>query len=327
MIVQKPAKQPNDAQKLQIQRKYGMFMHFGINTFANLEWSDGTLSPSIYTPTRIDAEQWVKTAKDAGMSYVILVSKHHDGFCLFDTKYTDYCVNSAPNKTDVVKEVSQACRKYGIKLGLYYSLWDRHEQCYSRDLFYVQFMKNQITELMDGRYGEIVELWLDGGWEKSSSQWHLDEIYDLVKTLQPNCVVGVNHTIGIYDSVGMAEKKYYPLNYQENYPMKFFPSDFRLCDPLITKSGADDPKIYSHKGEQYYLPFEGTICINTKRKWFWSEAYPSYENRTPEELARQYRHFTEQDNMFVVNCAPNKEGRIEEKDRNTLMRAAEILEL
>ena len=126
MIRQIPALVPNAGQRAQIERKFGMFIHFGINTFGNVEWSHGDILAERYRPAEIAADEWVRTAFEAGMNYVVLVTKHHDGFCLWDTAYTDYCVRESGNPTDVVKEVSKACEKYGVKLGLYYSLWDRN---------------------------------------------------------------------------------------------------------------------------------------------------------------------------------------------------------
>ena len=119
MITLTPSTLPNAAQRAQMERKYGMFIHFGINTFFDTEWSDGRLSVSGYRPTAIDADGWVRNAYEAGMNYVILITKHHDGFCLWDTATTDYCVNKSTCPTDVVAEVAKACKKYGIGLGLY----------------------------------------------------------------------------------------------------------------------------------------------------------------------------------------------------------------
>lgn len=328
MITQIPSLAPTKAQQLQIERKYGMFIHFGINTFNDTEWSDGTLSPLSYAPTKIDADQWVKTAYLAGMNYVILITKHHDGFTLWDSKYTDYGIGASNNKTDVVAEVSKACKKYGIKMGIYYSLWDRHEACYDNDNEYVEYMINQLTELMDGTYGEIVELWLDGGWDKTSKQWGLDKIYHCVKQMQPNCVMGVNLTIGEYNSLGMNGDKYMPCDYQKGDSMKFFPSDFRLWDPNFTREGKDaDPKIYTHKGEEYYLPFEATICVRNMKNWFWDPNYTSDPTVTPRFIADKYIHLTNQDNVLVVNCGPNMQGEIEEYDRQTLFEAARMLNI
>ena len=128
-----PANTPNKGQQMQIDRKFGMFLHFGVNTFGNVEWSDGSIPAEVYRPESIDAEQWVKTAYEAGMNYVIIITKHHDGFCLWHTKYTDYCVKNSGNPTDVIQAVAEACKKYNMGLGLYYSLWDRNAKSYTRD--------------------------------------------------------------------------------------------------------------------------------------------------------------------------------------------------
>lgn len=114
-----------------IKRGYGMFIHFGVNTFTDDEWSDGTTPASKYNPTHLNGDQWVRVARDAGFRYVLLVTKHHDGFCLWDSKYTTYDVGSSPVKTDVVKAVSDACHKYGLQFAVYYSLWDRHDPSFT----------------------------------------------------------------------------------------------------------------------------------------------------------------------------------------------------
>lgn len=227
LIHQIPSTEPTPGQLAQMERKYGMFIHFGVNTFGNVEWSDGGIDARSYQPDEIDAEGWVRTAYEAGMNYVIMITKHHDGFCLWDTKYTDYCVRNSGNPTDVVKAVSEACKKYGMGLGLYYSLWDRKEISYKENFNegYIPYMLNQLEELMDGRYGDIVELWLDGPWEKYSVQWRYDLIYDLVKRYQPMCQIGINHTIGL-PSLSDPGDRYLPCNYQEGDPIRNFPSDF-----------------------------------------------------------------------------------------------------
>ena len=160
LIAPIPATSPNEFQLQQIERRFGMFLHFGVNTFGNVEWSDGGIQAMSYQPSSIDADQWIRTAYEAGMNYVILITKHHDGFCLWDTDTTAYSVKHSGNPTDVVKAVAESCQKYGVKLGLYYSLWDRSEPTYKSDFAngYIPYMLRQLTELMDGRYGEIVEL-------------------------------------------------------------------------------------------------------------------------------------------------------------------------
>lgn len=318
-----PSREPNAVQRAMIERKYGMFIHFGINTFNDTEWSNGKLPISSYAPTGIDAEGWVKNAKDAGMQYVVLITKHHDGFCLFDTKYTDYCVSNSPNKTDVVAEVSKACKKHGIKLGLYYSLWDRHEPCYRKHSEYVDYMCNQLTELLDGRYGDIVELWFDGGWDKRSPKWNIPKLYDLIHTLQPNCAVAVNTTIGKDTLKGWNSHKYLPIKLVEGMPIRYFPSDFRLWDPHFTAE--NDPKLYAHDGKLYYMPFEATICIRNMKNWFWDPKYTSEPTVGAEFIVEKYRHLINQSNLLVVNVAPNTDGKQEDSDIDVLLEAAQIL--
>lgn len=325
-IMQQPSLKPTAGQQAQIDRKFGMFLHFGINTFNNTEWSDGTLPVSSYQPTAIDAESWVKTAYEAGMNYVILITKHHDGFCLWDTDTTTYSVKYSPNKTDVVAEVSKACAKYGVKLGLYYSLWDRHEKCYNDDEAYVQYMEKHLTEIMDGRYGEVVELWFDGEWDKTCRAWQLDRLYSLVKSLQPNCQIGVNQTIGKFsEKKGTPKKRYQPQNYRDRDPMQMFPSDFRLWDPYMCRE--DDPKIYTFNGKEYYLPFEQTICSRKEFSWFYSDTYESKALMDADEVIKNYRILEKIQNVMVINLPPDKNGKLVAGDVENLMHIADALSI
>ena len=318
MIRQLPGREPTEAQKAQMARKYGMFLHFGVNTFGNVEWSDGGIRARSYRPDTIDADGWVRTAWEAGMNYVILITKHHDGFCLWDTQYTDYCVKNSGNPTDVVAEVARACQKYGIGLGLYYSLWDRKEESYQNNFAdgYIPYMLNQLTELMDGRYGEIAELWLDGSWDKYCEQWRYDLIYDKVKRLQPSCQIGINQTIG-RPGLKNTEDRYLPCNYQEGDPIRNFPSDFRLWDPHCCRE--DDPKLYTHGGEVYYMPFEMTICSRDGFSWFYSNVYEETPLSDVGETVEKIQRVWKADNMAVINMPPNTEGKLVPADVEHLM--------
>lgn len=318
MIHQIPSLEPTPGQLAQMERKYGMFIHFGVNTFGNVEWSDGGIDARSYQPDEIDAEGWVRTAYEAGMNYVIMITKHHDGFCLWDTKYTDYCVRNSGNPTDVVKAVSDACRKYRMKLGLYYSLWDRKEISYKENFNegYIPYMLNQLEELMDGRYGDIVELWLDGPWEKYSVQWRYDLIYDLVKRYQPMCQIGINHTIGL-PSLEDPGERYLPCNYQEGDPIRNFPSDFRLWDPHPCR--LDDPKLFMHDGELYYMPFEMTICSRAGFSWFYSNIYEQKPVLDVKETVEKIKTVFAAQNMVVINMPPNIHGKLVEGDVKHLM--------
>ena len=306
--VLQPDTKPNAAQKELIKRGYGMFIHFGVNTFTDLEWSDGTTAATAYNPTQLDPDQWVRTAKDAGFRYVLLITKHHDGFCLWDSKFTDYDVASSPVKTDVVKAVADACKKYGLQFAIYYSLWDRHEPSFndSDPQIYIDYMLNQLKELFTN-YGSICELWLDGGWKRNPTDWGIDQIYKLVKQYNPKCAVSVNHTI-----VNEEGKRKFTLpssmTEDNKYFFHYFPSDFRLWDPkVITKF---DKKQYLHEGKSYYLPYEHTICLSSRWNWFQKSA--QLPVRELDELQELFYWCTDNDNSLVINVPPDKTGRVRE---------------
>lgn len=313
--VQLPDNKPNLAQQAMIKRGYGMFMHFGVNTFDDVEWSDGSIPVEHYKPTHLDPDQWVRVARDAGFRYVILITKHHDGFCLWDSKYTTYDVGASPVKTDVVKAVSEACKKYGLGFGIYYSLWDRKEPTYNdKDpQKYIDYMKNQLTELFTN-YGSICELWLDGSWKRDPKDWGLDQIYKLVKSYSPNCVISSNNTI-----VGTEEGKDYILpskmTEDNKNSFRYFPSDFRLWDPkLITRY---DKKQYLHQGKSYYLPFEHTICLSSR--WTWFQKTKDQPIRSLDELEELFYWTTDNDNCLVINVPPDRTGRIREFEANAVI--------
>lgn len=323
-----PSNKPNSAQLKQIDRKYGMFIHFGVNTFHDMEWTDGSKKASSYQPTAIDADQWIKTAKDAGMKYVILITKHHDGFCLWDSQYTEYDVGNSGNTTNVIEEVAKACKKYDIGLGLYYSLWDRKENGngYTNnkhphqykidpqlDATYNQYMIDQLNELMDTteKYVPIVEFWFDGGWTKANHRWPLKKIYATIKSREPDCQIGVNWTIGLPENPDY--HAVYPEDQKEGYPIRYFPSDFRLGDPLLPAS--PDPKLFEHDGKRYYMPWESTVCISSK--WFYHTKDNTF--KSVEELEKLYKRATDQDNILILNCPPDRNGRIRQKDVDILM--------
>ena len=316
-IAQTPPVKLSPAQLDQLQRGCGMFIHFGINTFNETEWSDGSLPASSYQPTELDCDQWIKVAKDAGFRYVILTTKHHDGFCLWDSKYTDYDVAASPVKMDVVGEVAKACKKYGLKLGLYYSLWDRHEPCYKDTKKYVQYMKNQLTELMTN-YGEICELWFDGGWDKPETAWDIPDIYQCVKKLQPKCLITVNHTIG---TPGNHHKLREPVDYTYGDPIRFFPVDFRIKDPNLARW--DDPKFYEFEGKMYYLPFEHTLCLSDRTNWFQKAGI--IPDRQVDELEALFYWCTANNNVMILDVPPDNKGKIRLNDQERIFELADRL--
>ena len=166
------------------------FIHFGINTFYDREWGDGKESPQMFNPTDLDTDQWVQCLKNAGIKAVILTCKHHDGFCLWPSKYTEHSIKNSPYKNgngDIVKELSQSCKKYGLKFGVYLSPWDMNNKTYGYGEEYNQYFKNQLTELLT-QYGEIFSVWFDGacgeGANGKKQQYDWQGYYDLIRKLQ-----------------------------------------------------------------------------------------------------------------------------------------------
>lgn len=316
LILPRPSTTPSEAQKKQIERKYGMFIHFGINTFHDEEWTDGSKPASTYAPSGIDADQWIRTAKEAGMKYVILITKHHDGFCLWDSKYTDYDVASSPNKTNVIEKVAKACKKHGIGLGLYYSLWDRKVngdvEDRTKDKAYNQYMIQQLEELISivSPYTPIVEFWFDGGWVKQNYRWPVTDLYQTIKSSMPECQIGINWSIGAPQNAD--QHPVLPQDQQEGYPIRYFPSDFRLGDPYLPAE--NDPKIFVHDGKEYYMPWESTVCIS--QKWFYHTQDHTY--KSVDELERLFHTATQNNNILILNCPPDREGKLRKEDIDML---------
>lgn len=297
LLSKAPATSPSPAMARFIaSSRFGLFMHFGMNTFDDTELGDGNAPASLYAPTTIDAEGWVRTAREGGIDHLLLVCKHHDGFCLWPTTNTDYTVARSGNPTDVVRAVSDACRRQGVRFGVYYSLWDRRwdnlHQCgehtnwvYTpqQDAEYLSYMSQHLRELLSN-YGEVVELWFDGAWAKPTEQWPLDKVYDLIKRLQPSCQVGFNSTM------------------LDSSQIRFFPSDFRLQDPYLP--AYPDPKLGTWKGRSYYLPWETTLPVN--QHWFWHA--DDAKLRSLDELETIYYRAVGQGNALVLNSPADRNG-------------------
>ena len=192
---------PSPRQLLWHEMEFYGFLHFTVNTFTDKEWGYGDESPSIFNPTAFDADQIVRTAKAGGMKGLILTAKHHDGFCLWPSKFTDHSVKHSPwrdGKGDVVKEISEACRRHGLKFGIYLSPWDRNHKDYGKPE-YISYYRNQLRELLTN-YGPIFEVFLDGanggdgyyGGARETRRIDRETYYDwpntwaLIRKLQPN---------------------------------------------------------------------------------------------------------------------------------------------
>ena len=176
------------------QTEFYAFVHFTVNTFTDKEWGDGKENPEIFNPVNFDADQWLRAIKSAGMKGLILTCKHHDGFCLWPSKFTNHSVAASPFKKDIVLEVSEACKKYGIKFGVYLSPWDRNSSLYGQGKAYDDFFVNQLTELLTN-YGPVFSVWFDGacgeGPNGKKQYYDWERYYKVIRDLQPEACISV----------------------------------------------------------------------------------------------------------------------------------------
>ena len=174
------------------------FIHFSPNTYTGLEWGTGKEDPAIFNPVELDCDQWVEAIKSAGMTGAVITAKHHDGFCLWQTKYTEHCIRNSPYKNgkgDIVKEFADACHRGGIKFGFYLSPWDRNSKYYGTDE-YNDYYKKQLTELLTG-YGEVFHVWFDGacgeGPNGKKQTYDYPGFIELIRKYQPNATIFNDH--------------------------------------------------------------------------------------------------------------------------------------
>jgi alpha-L-fucosidase len=182
----KPAPQQTAWQDLE----FGVILHFSTNTFLDREWGDGTADPKVFNPAQFNPDQWMDAIQASGAKYVVLVAKHHDGFCLWPTGQTDYSIKASPfegGKGDIVRDVAAAARRHGLKFGIYLSPWDRHDPRYKDNAAYDRYYQSELEELVQN-YGDLVEFWLDGA-GSAGHVYDFKRIIETLRTYQPNTVV------------------------------------------------------------------------------------------------------------------------------------------
>lgn len=188
---------PSERQLKWHDLRFYSFIHFGMNTFYDSEWGHGTEDPARFNPTELDTDQWVTSLQKAGIKAVILTCKHHDGFCLWPSAYTEHSIKNSPYKAgkgDIVKELSESCKKYGMKFGVYLSPWDRNAQSYGDSDAYNDYFINQLTELLTN-YGELFSVWFDGacgeGANGKKQVYDWQRYYALIRKLQPETAITI----------------------------------------------------------------------------------------------------------------------------------------
>lgn len=283
-----------------VDLKFGMFIHFNIPTFMNDDWADPDASPAIFNPVKLDCGQWAKAAKAAKMRYGCLTTKHHSGFCIWDTKTTGYNVMNSPLKRDVVKEYTEAFRKEGLKTMLYYSILDTHHKLRPGFITkaHVEMVKEQLTELLTN-YGEITAIIIDGWdapWSRISYETiPFEEVYRLIKRLQPNCLVmDLNAAKYPKDALFYTDIKSYEQNAGQH----------------ISK-------------ETNQLP--ALSCLPINKSWFWKENFPVSPVKDPVTIVKDnLEPFNQAYCNFILNVAPNRDGLIDPNAVEGLKKIGEL---
>ncbi len=315
------------------------FLHFTVNTFTDREWGTGKEEPALFNPVELDARQWVRVCKDAGMNQLILTAKHHDGFCLWPSKQTEHSVKNSPwreGKGDVVREVSDACREAGLKFGFYLSPWDRHEPTYGNSPAYNAFFKNQLRELLT-EYGPISEVWFDGacgeGPDGRRQVYDWEGYYRLIRRLQPQAVIAIMgpdvRWVGTEKGYGReTEWSVVPVLPQEwkNLPddllqvpfsIRFIPRGDRVEADLGSRE-----KLKSATALAWY-PSE--VDVSIRPGWFYHSSQDG-QVKTPEKLVDIYYSSVGRNSLLLLNIPPDRRGLIHENDSKSLQGMRNILE-
>lgn len=303
------------------------FIHFTTNTFTGKEWGYGDESPSIFNPTNIDVNQWVRTLKESGFKAVILTTKHHDGFCLWPSDYTDHSVASSPYKNgkgDIVKEVAEACKLYGLKFGVYLSPWDRNRADYGTES-YVKYYRNQLKELIQ-KYGPVFEIWFDGanggdgyyGGKREKRKIDGKTFYDwpttiaMARKMEPN-VLFFSDAGPEIRWVGNERGIAGTTNWNNLTPDTLYAG----------KAGIEKMLGTGHENGTKWIPAE--VDVSIRPGWFY-HAEEDQKVKSPEELFDIYLTSVGRGSNLLLNVPPDRRGLFHEKDVESLQGFKKLLD-
>ena len=301
------------------QMEFTCFLHFGINTFTGREWGDGKEDPNLFNPSELDCEQWVRSLKDAGFKMAMITAKHHDGFCLWQTKTTKHSVASSnwkDGKGDVVRELRDACDKYGMKFGVYLSPWDRNAECYGQGDAYNKFFIEQLKELLTN-YGEVHEVWFDGacgeGPNGKKQVYDWDAILKTIRSLQPKAVTAIMgddvRWVGNEGGLGRAT---------EWSPTVLCPGTYKRCEAQNKALGLDamskdlgSRKQLDKASEIFWHPSE--VDVSIRPGWFY-HAEQDNQVRSLANLVHIYYNSIGMNSVLLLNIPPDRRGLLHEND-------------
>lgn len=317
---------PSPSQVTYQQMELIGFIHFTINTFTDKEWGYGNESPGLFNPSHLDVEQWVTTAKAAGMQQLILTAKHHDGFCLWPSQYTEHSVKNSPYKNgegDVVREFVEACQKHALKAGLYLSPWDRNHKDYGTPA-YITYYRNQLKELLT-QYGEINEIWFDGaqggdgyyGGAYETRRIDRKTYYDWPTTIQ--MVKEWQPDIKIFSDAG---PDVHWIGNESGFAGETFWSTIDSDSLVIGASDVQYLNSGDANGKDWIV---GQCDVSIRPGWFYHESQDSLV-KSPGDLIDIYYRSVGRNAILLLNLPPDRRGMIHENDVGALEGFRQILD-
>ncbi len=302
------------------------FIHFTVNTFTDKEWGYGDEDPAIFNPSALNVEQWAEVAAAAGMKELILTAKHHDGFCLWPSAYTEHSIKNSPyqeGRGDIVGEFARACRKHGLKVGLYLSPWDRNHPAYGKPE-YITYYRNQLRELLTG-YGEINEIWFDGanggdgyyGGANEVRRIDRESYYDwpatikMAKELQPE--------INIFSDAGP------DIRWVGNEKGRAGETFWSTITDSLLVIGDSDPAYLNGGDPEGNKWIIGQCDVSIRPGWFYHESEDA-RVKTPRELVEIYDQSVGRNAVLLLNLPPDRRGRIHENDVKSLTEFRRIID-
>jgi alpha-L-fucosidase len=325
VLVEKAASVVPSERQLRWQAlEFQAFVHFGMNTFTDREWGEGTEDPRLFAPADFDADQWVEAVKAAGIRGLIVTAKHHDGFCLWPSAFTEHSVKNSPWKNgtgDVVGEVAAACKKGGLAFGVYLSPWDRHDPSYGDSPRYNEHFKSQLRELLTD-YGEISEVWFDGACGEGPNGKR--QVYDwpgyfaLIRELQPNAVISIMGPDArwIGNEAGVTRESEWsviPVVGFDDLPDEKNPGGIAHLDAQAKDLGSFGriAEVARQGGRLIWYP--GQVDVSIRPGWFYHAAEDD-KVKSLDHLLDIYYTSVGGNAQLLLNIPPDKRGRIHEND-------------
>ncbi len=309
---------PTERQIRLQQMEFYAFVHFTVNTFTDREWGDGTESETVFDPKKLDADQWAAAVKSAGMTGLILTAKHHDGFCLWPSACTEHSVKNSPfrgGKGDVVREAAEACKRAGLRFGVYLSPWDRNCPLYGQGKPYDDYFCSQLTELLTN-YGELFSVWFDGacgeGPNGKKQVYDWDRYYAVVRRLQPDACISIcgPDVRWCGNEAGVTRESEWSVIPKD---MRVAPEEGEAEPPELNATSADlgSRALLARAPALVWAPAETDVSI--RPGWFWHRS----ENRkvkTVKTLADMYLRAVGGNSTLLLNIPPDTDGLFSSAD-------------